>query len=152
LRQNDEIIRRTWQELGPELAEQGFELVEVEFEGTGARRTLRLYIDRADGVTVDHCATVSHLVSPLLDVKDFIDGAYMLEVSSPGIARPLRKSEDFTRFAGERVKVKTYEPVQGRKRFSGILLGLRDGLVELDCGGTPCSVHLENLKKANLDR
>ncbi len=151
LDQRNEILRRAWEELEPELSEQGYELVEVEFDRQGGRRILRLYIDREGGVTLDDCAAVSQLVSPLLDLKRFIDGSYVLEISSPGIDRPVRKPEDFIRFVGERVKLKTYEPVNGRKRFRGIMKGFRDGLVQLDCEESAYEIHIDNLRKAHLD-
>ena len=148
----DDIIRSAWRELEPHLAEQGYELVELEFARQGRHGVLRLFVDREGGVTLDHCQALSQLVSPILDAADFIDGSYMLEVSSPGIDRPLRKPEDFQRFAGERVKLKTETPVEGRKRFRGTLAGFRDGLVQLECDGETYSVHVENVRKANLDR
>ncbi|MDQ1257904.1 MAG: ribosome maturation factor RimP [Candidatus Hydrogenedentes bacterium] len=147
----NDIVQRAWSVLEPELAVHGYELVEVEFEPSG-RRTLRLYIDRDGGVTVDDCVAVSQLAGPVLDVKDFIDGSYVLEVSSPGIDRPVRKPADFARFTGERIHLKTHVAVHGRKRFTGVLTGFEDGLVRIDCDGTVCEVHIENLKRANLDR
>jgi len=148
----NEIMRRVWATLEPELAEQGFELVEAEFEQQGSRRILRLYIDRDGGVTLDDCAAASQFVGALLDAKELVDGAYVLEMSSPGIDRPVRKASDFRRFVGERLKVKTYEPVAGRKRMKGILTGFEDGSVLLDCDGQAHAIHVENVKKARLDR
>jgi ribosome maturation factor RimP len=75
-----------------------------------------------------------------------------LEVSSPGIDRPIRKPEDFERFAGERIRLKARSPVNGRKHFKGVLTGLKDGLVLLECDGESHAIHIENIKKANLDR
>lgn len=147
-----EVVRRVWEQLEPELAEQGYELVDVEFEQGGGYRVLRLFLDREGGVTLDHCAQVSQLLSPLLDVKGFMEGRYALEVSSPGVDRRIRKPEDFVRFADERIRMRTYEPVRGRKRFRGTLKGLRDDLVQVECEGSIYEVHLENLKRANLDR
>ena len=112
---------------------------------------LRLFLDREGGITLDHCTAATQLISPLLDADNFIEGRYMLEVSSPGIARPIRKPADFERFAGEQIRVKTHAPVEGRSRFTGILKGFGDGLIELDCDGREYRIHLENLHKANLD-
>lgn len=147
-----ELIRRAWEVLAPELAEFGFELIEVEFIRHGGTDVLRLFIDREGGVTIDHCAAASRQVSAMLDRDDFIESNYTLEVSSPGIARPLRKPADFERFKGERVKIQTIAPVEGRKRFTGVLTGFSDGLVALESDGTECRIHLENVKRANLDR
>lgn len=147
-----EVVRRVWEELGPELAEMGFELIEVEFERHGRTDILRLFIDREGGVTIDDCTSASRQVSAVLDRDDFIESHYTLEVSSPGIARPLRKPVDFERFAGERVKVKTVAPVEGRSRFAGVLRGYCDGMVVLEIDGSKYQIHLENVKRANLDR
>jgi ribosome maturation factor RimP len=148
----NEIVRRVWLEFEPELASHGYELVEVEYGPERGTCVLRLFIDKPGGVTLDDCQTVSHLVSALLDAADFISEKYCLEISSPGFDRPLRKPCDFERFAGERVKVVLASPVEGRKRFSGVLKGFSDGLIALDCGGQAYEVHIENVKKANLDR
>lgn len=148
----NEILRRLWEEVEPELRAQGYELVEIELDRQGRQSILRLYMDREGGVTLDDCVAVSRVLSPLLDVKNLVEGSYTLEVSSPGIDRPVRKPEDFVRFAGSRVKLRTHEPVNGRKQFSGVLAGFRDGLVQLDCEDSACEIHIGNLKKANLVR
>jgi ribosome maturation factor RimP len=148
----DEVIRRAWQDLGPELDEQGFELVEAEYVQQNGVWILRLFIDKDGGITLDDCQSASHSVSAFLDVADFMEGHYTLEVSSPGFDRPVRKPADFERFAGERVKAASYTPVEGRKQFKGILKGFHDGLVTIDCDGVSYDIHLENLKKAHLDR
>ncbi len=148
-----EIVRTAWQALEPHLAEQAYELVEVEYTGPSGRPTLRLFIDKAGGgVTIDDCAAVSHVLGPVLDAADFIDDNYILEVSSPGIDRPLRKPEDFTRFVGEEVRLTTHAPTGGRKKFTGVVKGLKDGMISLECEGAEYEIHLENLKKANLNR
>lgn len=150
--QRDEMVRRSWEGLEPELAQLGYELVEVEFGREEPGDVLRLYIDREGGVTIDDCVKVSRYVSALLDKDDFIEDAYNLEVSSPGIDRPIRKREDFERFAGERVKLEAITPIGGRRRYKGVLTGFEDGLVGVDCDGTIHTVHIENVKKAKLDR
>ena len=146
------VVRRVWEELEPELAEMGFELIEVEFGRHGRTDILTLFIDRDGGVTIDDCTSASRQVSAVLDKDDFIESQYTLEVSSPGIARPLRKPSDFERFAGERIKVKTVTPVEGRSRFAGVLRGYCDGMVALEIDGSEYQIHLENVKRANLDR
>ena len=147
-----EIVRTAWKVLEPQVTEQGYELVEVEFTGSTAHPTLRLFLDKEGGVTLDDCAAVSQVLSPVLDAADFIDANYMLEVSSPGIDRPLRKGEDFVRFTGEEVRLKTHAPTEGRKNFTGVVKGLKDGMISLECDGAEYEIHLENLKKANLNR
>jgi len=152
--ENAEMVRLLWTRLEPVLAEQGYALVEVELAGgPGGRPVLRLYIDKpAGGVTLDDCVAATQVLGPLLDAEDLINARYTLEVSSPGIDRPLRKPADFARFSGEAIRVTTHAPVEGRKRFNGILRGFEDGLILLECDGTVCPIHIENLKKANLDR
>ena len=147
-----EVVRQAWVEFEPELAEQGYELVEVEYALHGGTAVLRFFVDKESGITVDDCASVSRFVSVLLDKNDFLRDRYTLEVSSPGIDRPLRKPADFDRFKGEKIVVKTVTPVEGRRRFKGLLSGYHDGLISLDDGGVERSIHIENVKKAKLDR
>ncbi len=147
-----EVVRRVWELLEPELSELGFELIEVEFAKRGSTNILRLFIDREGGITIDDCALASRQMSATLDIDDFIEVQYTLEVSSPGIDRPLRRLKDFDRYAGERIKVKTVTPIEGRKRFSGVLTGCSDGMLALESEGKEYRIHLENVKRANLDR
>lgn len=109
----------------PALTAMGYELVRVAVQGSG-QKTLQVMAERRDGVgmTVDDCADISRTISALLDVEDPIAGAYTLEVSSPGIDRPLVKRADFERFAGFEARVETVQPVDGRKRFRGRLMGV----------------------------
>ena len=151
----EDVVRRAWRLFEPELAEQGYELVELEFAGTGGSgaRVLRMFIDKADGgVTHEDCVAATQVVNPLLDVEDFVPGEYMLEVSSPGLDRPVRKPEDFVRFSGEEVRLTTHLPLDGRRRFTGELRGFADGLIAIACDGRVYEIHIENLKKANLNR
>lgn len=118
--------------IAPSLAAMGYEVVRVQLTG-GMRPTLQVMAERADGggMTVDDCAEISRAVSALLDVADPIPGAYTLEVSSPGIDRPLTRLAHFDRFAGFEARVETRVPVEGRKRFRGRLLGVEDRQVKL---------------------
>ena len=150
--ERQDIVRRAWAELEGPIADAGYELIEVEFGQHGASGLLRIFVDRQGGVTVDDCAAVSRVVSALLDERDFIESHYTLEVSSPGIARPLRRQQDFERYAGEAVKIATVTPIEGRKRFTGVLRGIEDGLVGVEVDGTEYRIHVENVKHASLDR
>jgi len=152
MRIREDVIQRVWRELESHLEEQGYELVEVEFGQHGHRWILRVFVDREGGISLDDCAAVSQLLNPLLDASDFIDGSYMLEVSSPGLARPVRKPVDFARFAGERIKVRTHLPVDGRKKFSGILKGIDVDTIAVDCDGSLYGICIDNIQRANLDR
>lgn len=111
--------------IAPSLEAMGYELVRVLLQGK-QRLTLQVMAERADGLamTVDDCAEISRSLSALLDVEDPIEGAYTLEVSSPGIDRPLTRPKDFERWAGYEAKMESVMPVDGRKRFKGKLLGL----------------------------
>lgn len=146
------IVRRVWELIEPYLEAQGYELVELDFTGQGGNPVLRVFIDKPAGITLDDCAAVSQLLNPVLDEADPIAASYLLEVSSPGIDRPLRKPGDFERFAGEEVRLTTHAPLEGRSRFKGTLTGFSDGLIGLECDGKPVQIHVENLKRANLNR
>lgn len=117
-----EIYEQKTEELIMPLIEQHqFELVDVEYVKEGGNWYLRAYIDKPGGITVDDCELVSRALSDLLDEHDFIEDAYILEVSSPGLGRPLKKDKDFARSIGEEVDVKTFRPIQHQKDFTGIL-------------------------------
>ena len=105
----------------PLIEQNQFELVDVEYVKEAGNWYLRAYIDKPGGITVDDCEIISRAFSDLLDVHDFIDDAYILEVSSPGLGRPLRKDKDFARSIGEEVEIKTYRPINHQKDFTGIL-------------------------------
>jgi ribosome maturation factor RimP len=152
------IADRARRVLDPVVTRDGFELVDVEWAREGHSWVLRVYVDRPGGVTIDHCQELSRTIEPILDVEDFIEPAYSLEVSSPGVDRPLRKPEHFERFAGQRAHVKTYGPIeesapgQGpRKNWTGTLRGFVDGNVELDVDGTLHRIPLAKIAKANLE-
>ncbi|EGW36367.1 ribosome maturation factor RimP [Desulfosporosinus sp. OT] len=116
----------------PLVQEKGLELVYVEYKKEGAHWYLRLYIDKDGGVDMDDCAGVSHVVSEMLDQKNPIPQAYMLEVSSPGLERPLLKEEDFIRFQGSLITVHTSSLFQGYKEFTGNLIGLINDEIVLE--------------------
>ena len=136
--------------LEPSITALGYELVAVELAGNGSDRVLRVYIDHADGITVDDCADVSRQVSAVLDVEDPISGTYILEVSSPGLDRPLVKIEDFERFKGSLVKLRTREAVLGRKNFTGLLSEAAGNNVVVEVDGEPYEIGFANIEKARL--
>lgn len=105
----------------PLVAEKGFELVDVEYVKEGSNWYLRAYIDKPGGITVDDCEVISRALSDKLDEEDFIEEAYILEVSSPGLGRPLKKEKDFVRSIGQEVELRTYRAVDRQKEFTGIL-------------------------------
>ena len=112
---------KTEELLKPIIAENNFELVDVEFVKEGSNWYLRAYIDKEGGITVDDCELVSRSLSDLLDEKDFIDEAYILEVSSPGLGRPLKKDKDFVRSIGEEVEIKLFRAINKQKDYTGYL-------------------------------
>jgi ribosome maturation factor RimP len=128
----------------------GCELVDVEFAGSGPRMTLRVYIDKPGGVTVDDCADVSRQLSAILDVEDPLPGSYLLEVSSPGLDRPLVTADDFRRYVGETVKVQLRQPIDGRKRFKGRLLEANDERVSVEVDGERFDLVLADVERARL--
>jgi len=116
----------------PVAVERGLELVDVEFQAHGKRSVLRLYIDRPGGVSLDDLAAVSREVSDVLDAHDAVPGMYTLECSSPGINRRLRKPEDFARFCGKLVRVRTSTPIAGSRNFAGLLVAASGDGIEID--------------------
>jgi ribosome maturation factor RimP len=137
--------------LEPVIERMGYELVGIEFRGNPKNSLLRIYIDKPEGVTVDDCGRVSYQVSGVLDVEDPISGRYMLEVSSPGLDRPIFKASDYQRFAGEQIKLRLVAPLEGRRKFAGVLRGLRDQHVLVEEEGVEIAVPLSQIDKANLD-
>lgn len=113
--------QKTEEILIPLVEEQNYELVDVEYIKEGGTWYLRAYIDKPGGITVDDCEVISRRLSDLLDEMDFIDDAYILEVSSPGLGRPLKKEKDFARHLGEEVEVHTYRAIEKQKVFTGSL-------------------------------
>lgn len=136
--------------VAPVVHEQGLELVDVEYIKEGAHWYLRLYIDKEEGVDLDDCSNVSHAVSAVLDQNDPISQAYMLEVSSPGLERPLKKDEDFVRFRGKLVRVRTKEPVQGYQEFIGYLIGLVNEEIVLEYEKEKVQLPRDLVEKTNL--
>jgi ribosome maturation factor RimP len=152
------VAERARRVLDPILVREGFELVEVEWAREGPAWVLRVYVDRPGGVTIDHCQELSGTIETVRDVEDFIEPAYNLEVSSPGVNRPLRKPEHFTAWAGQRAHVRTFAPVEGsapdqapRKNWTGVLRGFEDGAVLIEVDGTVHRVPHAKIAKANLE-
>ena len=137
--------------IAPALDAMGYAVVRVRLSGL-KRRTLQVMAERMDGrnMTVDDCAEISRSISAILDVEDPIRGAYTLEVSSPGIDRPLTRLEDFDRFAGHQAKVELAEPIDGRRRFRGRIEGRDDGRVRLALADGVVSLPFEGIANAQL--
>ena len=134
----------------PVVRGMGYELVGVEYGGGPGNGRLRVYIDRPGGITLDDCAAVSEQLSAALDVDDPIPDAYALEVSSPGLNRPLFERADFERFSGERVFVRLEGALEGRKRFKGHLVGVEQDTLLVEVDGRTWRLPLDGVEQAHL--
>ncbi|MCB9653726.1 MAG: ribosome maturation factor RimP [Deltaproteobacteria bacterium] len=152
-----ELVEQIKTLIDPVLGREGYELIDVEYVSDRGRQVLRIYIDTIPpgtaerAIGVDDCSNVSRVVSDLLDVEDVVPGQYHLEVSSPGLFRPLTKPEHFDRSIGARVKVKTFERVGDRKVFTGILTKHEGGLLSIHIDGVERQLELRQVAKANLE-
>jgi ribosome maturation factor RimP len=127
-----------------------FELVDVVFASERGRWVLRVYIDKEGGVTLDDCAKFSRELGTLVDVQEIIDHPYALEVSSPGLDRPLKKEKDFRRAVGMKVRIKTIAPIEGQKRIVGQLQEVREGVLVLLVEDKHIPVSMADIERANL--
>ncbi|MCP4715215.1 MAG: ribosome maturation factor RimP [Deltaproteobacteria bacterium] len=130
---------------------EGLELVDVVYLRESAGWVLRVLIDKPGGITVDDCRLISRQLGDVLDVQDSIPHAYRLEVSSPGINRPLKREHDFERFAGRRVRVRTMAPLENRKIFTGQLLGYCDGVVRVEVEEKIVVIPFDSILSAHLE-
>jgi len=135
----------------PAIDAAGYEIVRVQFTGANAR-TLQIMVERRDRrrILVDDCAEISRLVSAILDVEDPVPGSYVLEVSSPGLDRPLVRLGDYERFEGFTAQVETVGPIDGQRRFRGRLKGVRDMNVLIECAGTVHGVPFAEIRQGAL--
>jgi len=133
-------------------ASESIEVIETLLLGSGNNRVLRIFIDKPSGVTHADCEFMSMQVGTILDVEDVIPGgSYKLEISSPGVERPLKKASDFERFVGQKAKIVLSEPVDNQRAWIGVLAGFSDGHIKLDPGaGRTVSIPLAQVRKANL--
>ena len=143
-------LTQLWDLLEPVVAGLGYELVEIEYQPNPKHGVLRIFIDQPEGIQLDDCQEVSNQVSALLDVEDPIPGHYNLEVSSPGLDRPLNKVEDFERFTGEMVKIKTGMAIDGQRNFKGLLRGIEGDDITIEFDGKQVSLPLASIEKARL--
>jgi len=154
-------LQDLWTLAEPYVRDAGFDLIEVQFAREQRGAVLRLFIDRPTGseqdqtieqtlIGVDDCERVSRDVSAALDVADNISHTYLLEVSSPGLDRPLRRERDFARFVGESARVRLEAGVEGRRNFSGTIQAAKDGRVEIACDGRSYELPIDDIVRANL--
>lgn len=146
----EEYESRLEELIAPILSELNFELVDAEFVKEGADYYLRAYIDKEGGINIDDCENVSRKLSTLLDEQDFIEEAYILEVSSPGLGRQLKKDKDFIRENGKEVEVKLYKAFNGSKEYAGILKGFTQESVTVNVEGEDVVLARDNIAKISL--
>jgi ribosome maturation factor RimP len=147
----EETLQAIENAIEPVVEAEGYELIKIELNKEPVGLVLRFYLDKSDGISIDDCAYLSEKIAPLLDQGDFIKKTYHLEVSSPGLNRPLVKPKHFRRFLGKQVKVETKGKVEGRHRFRGFLIDVNDEGVEIKVGGQAYFLNYLNIKKANLE-
>lgn len=134
----------------PIMHENNFELVDIEFKKEGSNWYLRIYVDKEGGFTINDCEIVSRTLSEKLEENDPIEQAYILEVSSPGLDRPLKKEEDFIKFNGEIVDIKLYKSIAKRKEFQGILKGLENNIVTIEEDGVEMEFNRQDIANIRL--
>jgi len=149
----DDVVLRFREVVEPVLADLGYDCIHVELTVENGRKIARIFIDRLDGAatSIEDCVRVTRELDPVLDVADVMSARYELEVSSPGINRPLSRKKDFERFAGKKVAVRTFEKVGDRRNFLGTLLGIDGDEIRIDVDGREMRVPIEEVSKAHLD-
>lgn len=147
----EEITDRVTKIVNPILSSDGIELVGVEYRRETRGSVLRLYIDKEGGITVDDCTRISREVGRILDVENLIDAFYTLEVSSPGLTRPLKTEKDFMKHQNRLISVKTVEPIENRRQFKGRLLRMLDKGIEIESDGEVFRIPFSSIAKANLE-
>jgi ribosome maturation factor RimP len=143
-------ILRVWQLAAPLCTGEGMQLVHVEYQREHGGRTLRLYLDKPNGITLDDCVTISRQLGDILDVGLEDEAPYRLEVSSPGTNRPLGSRDDFERYKGRRIKVRLMTPLEGQKNFTGILNDINTLTVQLTIDHKTVDIQFADIVKANL--
>jgi ribosome maturation factor RimP len=149
----DATVTRVWELAAPLAAGEGMEIVDIEFRREGGRggRVLRLYLDKDGGPNVNDLSRISRQLSELLDSQDAVPGAYTLEVSSPGINRPLKRPQHFARFIGKRIRVRTRDVIDNRKSFLGILQQVLEDRITLSQEGKEYQIPFSMIEKSNYE-
>jgi ribosome maturation factor RimP len=149
----DATVSRVWELATPLARAERMEIVDIELrhEGTRGGRILRVYLDKEGGPNVDDLSRVSRQLSDVLDTHDAVEGAYTLEVSSPGINRPLRRPEHFARFVGKRIRVRTRDLINGRRSFLGTLTAVLDDRIALTQEGMEYQIPFSVIDKSNYE-
>jgi ribosome maturation factor RimP len=148
---NKLILQKVEELAGPVLENLGYAIVDTELLTDGGRAVLRIYIDKEGGISVDDCKRVSRAIGDIIDVEELIKSRYSLEISSPGIARPLRKPQDFVRFSGVVIKLKTLSPIDGRSNYKGILEGMDGDDILMRVDDVDYRIPISKLAKARIE-
>jgi ribosome maturation factor RimP len=146
-----EVVDRVRAIIHPIVLNEGMELLEIEYRRESSGWVLRLILDKEGGVTLDDCTRVSQEAGRSLDVEDVVQTPYTLEVSSPGLTRPLKTEKDFEKYRGHLIKLRTVDPIMDRRQFKGKLLGVFENKVEIEVDGGIFHIPLSNVAKANLE-
>jgi ribosome maturation factor RimP len=149
-KEHDELIGEIWNLLKPVVGAQGMEILEIEYRRESAGWVLRIFLDSERGITVEDCAEVSRITGDLLDVADLIQTPYNLEVSSPGIDRPLRRLEHFRKYIGDIIEVRTISPLENRRNFRGELKEASFEGVIIECEAGSYSIPMSLIERARL--
>ena len=151
----NELVENTKQQIqhivSPLLEQDGYEFVELEYRRENTGWVVRLFVDKDGGITIDDCTHISRRVGDVLEVKDIIPTAYTLEISSPGLDRPLKSENDFKRAIDNRVAVLTTETLDGKNSFNGLLTRVDRGVIYLECNGGSYQIPLKKIVKARFD-
>ncbi len=146
------IVQKIEGVLHPLLESEGLSLVDITYTRERGGWILRVFIDKEEGVTLDDCTHVNRELGQILDREDIIPASYLLEISSPGLDRPLKKEEDFIKYFGRKVRIKTRDYISGRRNFKGDLLGCAEGQITVKVeGGEVFSIPFSSIQKANLE-
>lgn len=134
----------------PVIEAMGYECWGIQFSAHGRRALLRVYIDHVNGISLDDCSAVSEQLSGVLDVESVINRSYTLEISSPGVERPLLEHSQYRRYIGARIKVQCYTAISGRKRIAGVLEAISDEMIRLKADDTHIEIPFVEIRRANL--
>jgi ribosome maturation factor RimP len=150
IKKQDELIGEIWKLFEPVIAAQGMEILEIEYRRESIGWVLRIFLDSERGITVEDCAEMSRIAGDLLDVSDLIQVPYHLEISSPGIDRPLRKVEHFQKYIGDIIEARTVSPIENRRNFKGELKQASFDGVVIECEARSYSIPMSLIERARL--
>ena len=146
----NKVTEKAFQIVEPLVESMGYDLVDLEYLVEHGRWILRIFADKAEGITVDDCAAISSELGALLDIKDLFQHPYVLEVSSPGLNRRLRREKDFLQAKGKKIQVRMTAAVNGRRNFTGFLKGVQNGRIELQLEKGEAALNIQDVEKAHL--